>query len=345
MSLTFEGDGLMPYEVNASLALFKHQVESYKETEKEEICSINDKAVNFFKVINAEDPLKLGRKMSKLSHSYPKAGHERKKESNREFHTIITCEINGDLEKELDVAIQQEKSILGNLLSVIQQRFQSFGDQIYKSMSIYDPKFWNIGEKSYGLNEIETIFNHFKEPLVSSGFNLKLAKNEWQSIKVLTKECYQNFNANQLWHTILTMREKEYPNMCKLVELIIAISGSNSSVERTFSILTLILSDRRLSLKHDGMEDLMMIAANDSLWSEKDKNDIYDRAYEIYSEKRRKVAFEDKVNFETGIQEPPLKKTRLDASECETSSSDTDDGSSESDDRSSESDNTVEDLL
>ena len=71
----------------------------------------------------------------------------------------------------------------------------------------------------------------------------------------------------------------------------------------------------------------------------------YDRAYEIYSEKRRKVAFEDKVNFETGIQEPPLKKTCLDASECETSSSDTDDGSSESDDRSSESDNTVEDLL
>ena len=57
------------------------------------------------------------------------------------------------------------------------------------------------------------------------------------------------------------------------------------------------------------------------------------RAYEIYSEKRRKVAFEDKVNFETGIQEPPLKKTRLDASECETSSSDTDDGSSESDAR------------
>ena len=44
-------------------------------------------------------------------------------------------------------------------------------------------------------------------------------------------------------------------------------------------------------------------------------------------------------------QEPLLKKTRLDASECETSSSDTDDGSSESDDISSESDNTVEDLL
>ena len=51
--------------------------------------------------------------------------------------------------------------------------------------------------------------------------------------------------------------------MSVLAQIILCLSASNSSVERVFSLLTLLLSDKRLSMEYSTMQKLMIINLND----------------------------------------------------------------------------------
>ena len=67
----------------------------------------------------------------------------------------------------------------------------------------------------------------------------------------------------------------------------LSMSGSNSSVERTFSFVTNILFDKRLSMSHDTLENSVIVSGKNSIWSEKEREEITDRAFEIYLSKCR----------------------------------------------------------
>ena len=131
----------------------------------------------------------------------------------------------------------------------------------------------------------------FKEPLESAGFNESRINAEWRSLKALQKTLYTKIEAAQLWEKVLAFRRKEFPNLSLLVELSLCISASNSTVERVFSILTQMLSDRRLSMRHDLMENLLMISANDANWSNEEREALLRRAVDLYTEKRRTAVF------------------------------------------------------
>ena len=66
-----------------------------------------------------------------------------------------------------------------------------------------------------------------------------------------------------LWQRILKSKGLESSDLTILLELITSIADSTSAVGRTFSLLTLLLSDGRLST----MESLLIIQANDKVWS------------------------------------------------------------------------------
>ena len=75
-------------------------------------------------------------------------------------------------------------------------------------------------------------------------------------------------------------------------------------VERAFSLLTLLLSGKRHSLKHETIESLMEINLSDKIWTEKEKNVILERAVDVYLIKRQGKK----------ITEPPKKVSRM---ECD----------------------------
>ena len=57
-----------------------------------------------------------------------------------------------------------------------------------------------------------------------------------------------------------------------------------------FSVLTNILWDRRLSMRHSTLDDSFIVYGNGGLWNAKEKEEIIDRAVQIYlkTTKRRK---------------------------------------------------------
>ena len=89
-------------------------------------------------------------------------------------------------------------------------------------------------------------------------------------------------------------RSNEYPNLCLLAELVISLSGSNSAVERAFSTLRNTLCDKRVCLKHSTLEDLLLVKLNDGAWNEDEREEIIERALQIYLRKRRKRKLDDK---------------------------------------------------
>ena len=62
------------------------------------------------------------------------------------------------------------------------------------------------------------------------------------------------------------------------------MSGLNSTVERSFNMLRIMLSDKRLSM-HDNM--LLQIKLNDKIWSTKEREDILLASLSIYEKKCR----------------------------------------------------------
>lgn len=66
------------------------------------------------------------------------------------------------------------------------------------------------------------------------------------------------------------------------------MSGSNSTFERGFSLLTNILSDRLLSMKHRTMESVLIISVNNKNWSQKERDDILERAVDFYLKNDRR---------------------------------------------------------
>ena len=126
----------------------------------------------------------------------------------------------------------------------------------------------------------------------NSGFDLYVAKREWKTFKKIVQDLYPGKCSRELWKQIIMYRKQEFPELCRLASLMMTISGSNSSVVRSFSVLSLILSDRRLRSSHDVIDDIM---GNDKNWSENEREEIIERALAIYMRKNRKRKIDEVV--------------------------------------------------
>ena len=89
----------------------------------------------------------------------------------------------------------------------------------------------------------------------------------------------------------------EYPNISLLAKLMLCLSGSNSSVERAFTVLTMMLSDKRLRTSHKLMNMRLVVSINDRNWDIKEREEIIEKALEIYlSKKSRKRKLDEENN-------------------------------------------------
>ena len=224
------------------------------------------------------------------AHEYCKAGHEQRKPENREYHTVKIEDITGFHDHSLATIGKKLKSIAVDVIDKLKTRFEDFNNSGFCSMKWLDAQFW-LPSVDYGRDQHLTLYSHFKVVLDEAGYDPTKVEKEWKQVRSFITCHYlkseKPLAAAIIWQNILRYRRNEYPNISKLVSLVIAMSGSNSTVERAFSLLTLILSDRRLSLKHKVINDIMLIKGNDKIWSPEEKTQLMERALDIYLSKRR----------------------------------------------------------
>ena len=99
----------------------------------------------------------------------------------------------------------------------------SLDEKIWESMKWFGPKFWTI-EKDFGEDQIALILMFLRSELNGSRSNA-------MSNIIL----YKSKQTNTVQGNILSYKRKEFPNLSLLAELVFALSGSNSSVERAIN--------------------------------------------------------------------------------------------------------------
>ena len=171
--------------------------------------------------------------------------------------------------QSLEQAIELRAECVDIIVPLIKDRFSSLTDDegVFTLMTWFDPQFWQDTVKN-GREEIKKLIEIFKTPLEAAGFDKSKVFTEWKSLQSTVNSFYANLSVTDVWAKLFQHRQKEFPNILLLVELIMCISSSNSSVERVFNVLTTLLTDRRLSMSRETMEDCMLIAGNSSVWTE-----------------------------------------------------------------------------
>ena len=66
-------------------------------------------------------------------------------------------------------------------------------------------------------------------------------------------------------------------------------SSSNSSVERASNLLTMLLTDQRLTTSHDTLNTVLNIKIDNKIFTESEKNKILVAAVKSFMEKRREA--------------------------------------------------------
>ena len=80
-----------------------------------------------------------------------------------------------------------------------------------------------------------------------------------------TQLILQRFYCKISFGKIVSIQEKGIPEFANTVELVMFFSLSKSAVERTSSLLTTLLNDRRIGVAYDTMEGCLLIAGNNQL--------------------------------------------------------------------------------
>ena len=232
-------------------------------------------------------------------------GDGRRKEKNREGTDIDMSYMKKLSTETITNAITTKASVAAKIKQTLHDRFDDcYDEKIIESTKWFSPKNWT-NEKIYAMDDIDALYEHFSISLDCAGYDNENAKKEWIRVRrYIVSHFSKNDKATDVWQKILTSKREEFSNICLLVELIICISGSNSSVERSFSLLTNMLSDRRLSTSHDTMNMLLKLKINNAMWNDVERNEIIDRGLDIYLSKRRMVQIEHD-------EEPATKRSKL----------------------------------
>ena len=276
---------------------------------------------------------------NELSYSLPKPGHMKRHEENREY-VIVTYKRMKNSEAATKDTVGLKTKAITLLKECVDARFDTLGLQnndIFKHMHWLNPAHWRRRDEESELASMKALATHFAATLEMSSFDGGKVKREWRNLKITVEAYYKGVKANELWERILIYRRAEYSNVCMLVEIILTIGLSNSTVEAGFSFLTAMMTDRRLSMNHDTMESLLVIKANDRIWSAKERDEIMADALKSYMSTRRKLKMETAIGSALGMLGGGKRRRR------EQAASEDGDGSESDSDSDSDTDNPIPD--
>ena len=261
-----------------------------------------EKTVNKLKdMLEEESTLTPGQNLNyslvedRLTVELPELHTLRKKKENQKFKNMCMDRMTHTGDNTNNMVQNLKVKLVPEMVRCLESRFESFNDEVIQNMTFVNPANWKKDDIESDLDAICALASHFEATLTFSGFqnDRKTLKKEWRDLRLTVGRYYKNFPLLEMWEKLLTYRRNEFPNIVKLVEIILCIGPSNAFVECGFSILTSMLSDRRLRLKHETMDDLLVIKANDSTWTPQEKEEIIECALAKHMSTRRKLKLDE----------------------------------------------------
>ena len=153
---------------------------------------------------------------------------------------------------------------IDSVLACLHDRLKdSSTDTLTHALKILATHGWEkTDDSSFGYEAIQYLALKFATPLQTAGVNCALLQQEWDDIVYHAKQ-YINLVQDPYgvvwWKLFNSPDAKKWGNILTLVELTFTIPLSNGHVERCFSQLKLLKSDRRTSLGEDRLDHILRV--------------------------------------------------------------------------------------
>ena len=136
-----------------------------------------------------------------------------------------------------------KENLLPNIQKCIEDQFSTFSDLIFEAMCIMECFRWDYDDNNYGVKEIKIISEHFCQPLLQHNFKVDPAIYEFRELKLL-KSHHQLPHSSMIWDAIFKHHSVKFGHILILSEPIIAIEWASSTVERVFSTVNRMLTNK-----------------------------------------------------------------------------------------------------
>jgi hypothetical protein len=231
-----------------------------------------------------------------------------------------------------------QKNLIGNIKKCIEKRFDSLKkDEVFKAMTIVDHKRWDLDNRNYGMDEIETIASYF-EQILQNYFNLEIAKIEYQNLKALQTKKYCHIKENvTFWNKVYKFHQPTFSNILKIIEICLVTAWAQGTVENGFSLVRRLMPEYRSKLSNESLEELMLIKINLPILSKR----LPEGEYEESVIKRSVERYLSNAKWRWSLKDEKIPKKRkaeeMDASDDSQSESEEDKTDVDNSDYSSES--------
>ena len=109
---------------------------------------------------------------------------------------------------------------------------------------------------------VESLSSHFRKPLEAAGVSLASIQDEIEEAVDYARNHFRigSESYQKIWYRLHTAPDVEkWRNILALSELVFSLPFSNGQVERIFSMMKIIKTDRRTSLHTSTLSDLLEI--------------------------------------------------------------------------------------
>jgi hypothetical protein len=232
-----------------------------------------------------------------LKQTVSRKGDYRRKKSERRV-VEVQCEGMKFIERAKEVAPRLCQKVLPTIRDRMKIRFETFKEEVFANMKWIDPSLWCDNPKEE-VPQLLALANLLEQrPADHYSISTTVLGREWRDFRLMCSKLYQNFNMLSLWKKVFSYRANQFPNVCKLAEFVLCIGPSNSAVESGFSHLTAMLNDRRLSLSHKTMENLLLLKINNVILTKQEKEMLLQKALDVFLQpgQKRKLTMEPSIS-------------------------------------------------
>lgn len=136
------------------------------------------------------------------------------------------------------------------LISDIKKRF-TFKEPVFQVLNVVDP----VIAQSFTIKSLMHITKMF--PILEQHVNLQDLDNEWRDHALIDHKIDKNKSAEEYWAEVFGLKNAAgnpiFQNLEIVINFLLILPFSNASVERIFSLLNSIKSDKRNKLERNSL--------------------------------------------------------------------------------------------
>ena len=163
VSKVFEGDGLLPFEVNNAIKLTINELQDLSDVEYDDIDSHLQRY--------------YPKESNKIEAIFDSKLDKSRKLENRN-PVPITLDLTSVNEETVNAARAMRRTAASELIVTLTERFRSFNEEdVFTCMDWCDPSTWS-DERDHGLEQLKSFADHFASPLSNTAYNSSKLQKE-----------------------------------------------------------------------------------------------------------------------------------------------------------------------